>query len=89
MSGGKGSGPAHQAGLHYGKDHAGKYVDINPLNMEAYPNQKPAPDQPFNLPTERQVHPLVAVLCCVDHNVIARPFSPEGIGSVKFVVTEN
>ncbi|XP_045132392.1 holocytochrome c-type synthase-like isoform X2 [Portunus trituberculatus] len=55
MSGGKGKGPAHQAGLHYGKEHAGKYVDVNPLNMEAYPNQKPAPDQPFQLPTERQV----------------------------------
>lgn len=47
--------PAHQAGVHYGKDLAGKFVDINPLNMEAYPNQNPSPDQPFELPTERQV----------------------------------
>ncbi|XP_050703017.1 holocytochrome c-type synthase-like [Eriocheir sinensis] len=55
MSGGAGKGPAHQAGLHYGTDHAGKFVDINPLNQEAFPNQKPSPDQPFALPTERQV----------------------------------
>lgn len=47
--------PAHQAGVHYGKDKAGKHVDINPLNLEAYPNQKPSPEQPFSLPTERQV----------------------------------
>lgn len=62
MSGGRVQGPAHQAGLHYGKEHAGKYVDINPLNMEAYPNQKPAPDQPFELPTERQVNPFASTL---------------------------
>ena len=55
MSGGN-KGPAHQAGMHFGKDHAGRFVDINPLNMEAYPNQKPAPDQPFDLSTERQVN---------------------------------
>ena len=48
-------GPQHQHGVNFGKDHAGKYVDINPLNLEAFPNQKPAPDQPFDLPTERQV----------------------------------
>lgn len=29
--------------------------DINPLNMMPPPNQLPAPDQPFSLPTERQV----------------------------------
>jgi len=28
--------------------------DINPLNMMPPPNQMPAPDQPFELPTERQ-----------------------------------
>nr|CAG4648210.1 EOG090X0CJG [Moina brachiata]SVE93237.1 EOG090X0CJG [Moina brachiata] len=28
--------------------------DINPLNMMPPPNQRPAPDQPFLLPTERQ-----------------------------------
>lgn len=50
-----GEWPVHQAGMHLGKEHAGKYVDINPLNLESYPNQKPAPDQPFELPTERQV----------------------------------
>ncbi|KAG0725883.1 Cytochrome c-type heme lyase [Chionoecetes opilio] len=57
MSGGAGAekGPAHQAGLHYGEGYAGKYVDINPLNQEGPPNQKPSPDQPFTLPTERQV----------------------------------
>ena len=58
MSGGKEQGPAHQAGLNYGEEYAGKFVDINPLNQEAYPNQKPSPDQPFNLPTERQVQPM-------------------------------
>lgn len=29
--------------------------DVNPLNMMPPPNQRPAPDQPFDLPTERQV----------------------------------
>ncbi|GFG33847.1 hypothetical protein Cfor_11048 [Coptotermes formosanus] len=29
--------------------------DINPLNMMPPPNQLPAPDQPFALPTERQI----------------------------------
>nr|CAG4635039.1 EOG090X0CJG [Alona affinis] len=29
--------------------------DVNPLNMMPPPNQRPAPDQPFLLPTERQV----------------------------------
>jgi len=29
--------------------------DIDPLNMMPPPNQRPAPDQPFTLPTERQV----------------------------------
>nr|SVE75362.1 EOG090X0CJG [Daphnia dolichocephala] len=29
--------------------------DVNPLNMMPPPNQRPAPDQPFNLPTHRQV----------------------------------
>nr|CAG4642006.1 EOG090X0CJG [Eurycercus lamellatus] len=29
--------------------------DVNPLNMMPPPNQRPAPDQPFELPTERQV----------------------------------
>ncbi|KAK4294900.1 hypothetical protein Pmani_032507 [Petrolisthes manimaculis] len=49
-------GPAHQHGLHYGPEYGGKFVDINPLNQqEAYPNQTPAQDQPFTLPTERQV----------------------------------
>jgi cytochrome c heme-lyase len=32
-----------------------KHDDINPLNMMPPANQKPAPDQPFLLPTERQV----------------------------------
>ncbi|KAG7155313.1 Cytochrome c-type heme lyase-like, partial [Homarus americanus] len=54
MSAGEEKGPAHQAGLHCSKDLAGKLVEINPLNMEAFPNQQPAPDQPFKLPTERQ-----------------------------------
>lgn len=62
MSGGAGKGPAHQAGLHYGTDHAGKFVDINPLNQEAFPNQKPSPDQPFPLATERQVSPVPSLL---------------------------
>lgn len=56
MRGDTREGPAHQAGLHYGENYSGKYVDINPLNQEAYPNQKPSPDQPFSLPTKRQVH---------------------------------
>lgn len=47
--------PAHQEGVHYGKEYAGKFVGINPLNLEGYPNQKPSPDQPFELPTDRQV----------------------------------
>ncbi|XP_031830239.1 cytochrome c heme lyase [Nomia melanderi] len=34
-------------------DHAGQ--DINPLNMMPPANQQPAPDQPFPLPTDRQV----------------------------------
>nr|SVE74419.1 EOG090X0CJG [Daphnia barbata] len=29
--------------------------DVNPLNMMPPPNQRPAPDQPFSLPTHRQV----------------------------------
>nr|CAG4636478.1 EOG090X0CJG [Eubosmina coregoni]SVE70035.1 EOG090X0CJG [Eubosmina coregoni] len=29
--------------------------DVNPLNMMPPPNQRPAPDQPFTLPTQRQV----------------------------------
>jgi len=33
----------------YGKN------DINPLNMMPAPNQQPAPDQPFSLPTDRQI----------------------------------
>ncbi|XP_045602022.1 holocytochrome c-type synthase [Procambarus clarkii] len=56
MSAGEGKDwPKHQEGVHFGKEYAGKYVGINPLNMEGYPNQKPSPDQPFELPTERQV----------------------------------
>jgi hypothetical protein len=31
---------------------------INPDNMMPAPNQQPAPDQPFPLPTERQVRTL-------------------------------
>jgi cytochrome c heme-lyase len=40
-----------------------KHDDVNPLNMMPPANQKPAPDQPFLLPTERQVStiPKVAV----------------------------
>nr|CAG4638708.1 EOG090X0CJG [Cyclestheria hislopi] len=34
---------------------SGKTEDINPLNMMPPPNQRPAPDQPYPLPTERQV----------------------------------
>lgn len=49
------AGPAHQQGVSFGKDYTGKFVDIDPLNNEGPPNQKPAPDQPFILPTERQV----------------------------------
>ncbi|CAL4148812.1 unnamed protein product, partial [Meganyctiphanes norvegica] len=48
-------GPAHQAGVSYGQEFSGAFVEINPDNMEAYPNQKQAPGQPFPLPTERQV----------------------------------
>lgn len=76
MSGGgssTSSGPAHQAGLHFGKEHAGKYVDINPLNMEAYPNQKPAPDQPFDLSTERQVSTIPKADTNNDHWVYPSP----------------
>nr|SVE84486.1 EOG090X0CJG [Daphnia pulex] len=29
--------------------------DVDPLNMMPPPNQRPAPDQPFSLPTQRQV----------------------------------
>ncbi|KAL7639554.1 UNVERIFIED_CONTAM: hypothetical protein RMT77_010055 [Armadillidium vulgare] len=47
--------PPHQAGVSYGSDYAGKFVDINPLNQEGPPNQQPSPDQPFPLPTERQI----------------------------------
>lgn len=32
----------------------GRQDDINPLNMMPAPNQKPAPDQPFPLPIERE-----------------------------------
>jgi cytochrome c heme-lyase len=32
----------------------GKTDDIDPLNMMPPPNQRPSPDQPFTLPTERQ-----------------------------------
>ncbi|ROT75435.1 hypothetical protein C7M84_006041 [Penaeus vannamei] len=42
--------PVHQAGMHLGKEYAGKYVDINPLNMESYPNQKPALTSPSSYP---------------------------------------
>lgn len=35
-------------------DHSGQ-EEINPLNMMPAANQQPAPDQPFPLPTERQV----------------------------------
>ncbi|XP_018007906.1 holocytochrome c-type synthase [Hyalella azteca] len=48
-------GPLHQLGLSFGKDYTGKFVDIDPLNNEGAPNQQPAPDQPFSLPTHRQV----------------------------------
>uniref|UniRef100_A0A2P2I022 Holocytochrome c-type synthase n=1 Tax=Hirondellea gigas TaxID=1518452 RepID=A0A2P2I022_9CRUS len=48
-------GPAHQHGLSFGRDFTGKFVDVDPLNNEGPPNQQPAPDQPFTLPTERQV----------------------------------
>ncbi|MCL4129224.1 UNVERIFIED_CONTAM: hypothetical protein GTU68_028198 [Idotea baltica] len=50
-----GAPPAHQAGLSFGAQHAGKLVDVNPLNQEGPPNQLPSPGQPFSLPTERQV----------------------------------
>ena len=49
------SGPSHQAGVEFGSEYSGKFVDINPLNQEGPPNQIPAPDQPFPLPTSRQV----------------------------------
>lgn len=55
MSADNSEGPLHQAGVSFGKDYSGKFVDINPLNNEGPPNQQPAPDQPFALPTERQV----------------------------------
>merc|ERR1719187_700364 len=48
-------GPAHQLGVKAGKELSGKFIDINPLNNEAPPNQSPSPGQPFPLPTERQV----------------------------------
>lgn len=35
--------------------------DLNPLNMMPPANQKPAPDQPFLLPTERQVSSIPKV----------------------------
>ena len=33
---------------------AGKASDIDPRNMMPPPNQRPAPDQPFPLPIDRQ-----------------------------------
>lgn len=66
-------GPAHQTGLHFGKDYAGKFVDINPLNMESFPNQKPAPDQPFDLSTERQVSTIPKADSDKDHWVYPSP----------------
>lgn len=65
--------PVHQAGMHLGKEYAGKYVDINPLNMESYPNQKPAPDQPFELPTERQVSTIPKAGSDSEHWVYPSP----------------
>merc|ERR1719346_655954 len=31
-----------------------KTSDVDPLNMMPPPNQRPSPDQPFSLPTDRQ-----------------------------------
>ncbi|XP_043197632.1 holocytochrome c-type synthase-like isoform X1 [Amphibalanus amphitrite] len=50
---GRDSLPAHQHGIV--TDQAGAVLQVDPANMEAPPNQKPAPDQPFPLSTERQV----------------------------------
>ena len=52
---GSNSGPAHQHGVSFGRDFSGKFVDINPLNNEGPPNQRPSEGQPFSLDTERQV----------------------------------
>ena len=60
------TGPAHQLGLSFGKDYSGKFVDIDPLNNEGPPNQQPAPDQPFLLPTERQAS-LIGMLPLVNN----------------------
>lgn len=38
-----------------------QHNDINPLNMMPAANQKPAPDQPFSLPTERQTSSIPKV----------------------------
>lgn len=51
--------PTHQAGLSFGAKFSGKYIDLTSLNQEGPPNQKPSPDQPFDLPTQRQVHTYI------------------------------
>lgn len=38
-----------------------KRADIDPTNMMPPPNQRPAPDQPFLLPTERQTSSIPKV----------------------------
>lgn len=48
-----GSLPAHQHGI--STTAAGAVLDIDPSNMEAPPNQLPAPDQPFPLSKKREV----------------------------------
>jgi len=67
--------PQHQAGLSFGKDYAGKVVDldINPLNNEGPPNQMPSPDQPFPLSTERVVSSIPQATAEPKHWVYPSP----------------
>ncbi|XP_077980860.1 holocytochrome c-type synthase-like [Glandiceps talaboti] len=52
MSKGENSGPPSGCPMHAGKENDS---DINPDNMMPPPNQRPAPDQPFSLSTDREV----------------------------------
>ena len=49
-----------EALVSYGEEHAGQFV--NPLNNEGLPNQQPSPDQPFELPKQRQVSTIPKAL---------------------------
>lgn len=47
--------PMHRSRAEGSSQVSGSHGDVNPLNMMPPPNQQPAPDQPFPLPTNRQI----------------------------------